>query len=211
MAVKVKRKPKGAYHHPDLERALVDVAIRTIREQGVDALTLRDVGSQLGVSRTALYRHFADKSALLARVALEGFRIFRQALESAVAKARERDGDPLEEMGLAYLAFALANQSHYLTMFGGSFGAWDRYPELTIEADAAYNVLLNTVLAQQANSEMAVGYAPISLANLYWAALHGVATLGMAGLLAPHEDPVPDLAELVHLHSRIFKKGLRPE
>src|SRR5690606_33488128 len=113
-------------------------AIRTIRKRGVDALTLRDIGTQLGVSRTAIYRHFEDKSALLARVALEGFRMFRQALEAARDDAQARKAEPIEEMGVAYVAFALANESHYRTMLGGVFEADNRYPELSKEGGAAF-------------------------------------------------------------------------
>ena len=60
------RKRADRYHHGDLRRALLQAAVRTIRSHGVDGLTLRGVGSTLGVSRTALYRHFTDKAALLA-------------------------------------------------------------------------------------------------------------------------------------------------
>src|SRR5205085_7573915 len=70
-SAKKRRKP---YHHGDLRRALVEQALRTIQARGVDALTLRAAGQSLGVSRTALYRHFTDKSALLSAVATEGFR-----------------------------------------------------------------------------------------------------------------------------------------
>ena len=78
---------KRAYHHGDLERSLIEEALTVIREEGVQALTLRGVGSRLGVSRTALYRHFDDKEALLARVAAEGFKRFHEALSGAVARA----------------------------------------------------------------------------------------------------------------------------
>src|SRR5215212_5774767 len=74
---------KRAYHHGDLRRALLAEAVRIIAKKGVDALTLRSVGARLGVSRTALYRHFADKSALLAAVASEGFRMLRMQLLEA--------------------------------------------------------------------------------------------------------------------------------
>jgi AcrR family transcriptional regulator len=84
MTSKPQRKRKGAYHHGDLERALVEAALRTIRLEGVQGLTLRGVGAQLGVSRTALYRHFEDKAALVARVALEGFTLFHEALSAAI-------------------------------------------------------------------------------------------------------------------------------
>ena len=74
---------KRAYHHGDLRRALLEEAVRTIRNDGAAALTLRAVGTRLGVSRTALYRHFADKSALLNAVSEEGFRHLGDALEHA--------------------------------------------------------------------------------------------------------------------------------
>ena len=59
------RKRADRYHHGDLRRALLEEALRTIQTHGVEALTLRAVGERLGVSRTALYRHFTDKPALL--------------------------------------------------------------------------------------------------------------------------------------------------
>src|SRR6516162_2638912 len=77
------KKPAKPYHHGDLRRALLDEALRTIQTHGVEHLTLRTVGERLGVSRSALYRHFADKQSLLATVGKEGFRKLRQALIDA--------------------------------------------------------------------------------------------------------------------------------
>ena len=71
------------YHHGNLRRGLLDQALATIRAEGVEGLTLREIGARLGVSRTALYRHFADKRALLSSVATEGFRTLRQQLVTA--------------------------------------------------------------------------------------------------------------------------------
>src|SRR5436190_11847866 len=92
---------KRAYHHGDLERALVDTAVQMIQQEGVQALTLRGVGARLGVSRTALYRHFDDKQALLARVASEGVKTFHDALAAAAAKAEARRADPMPAMAAA--------------------------------------------------------------------------------------------------------------
>ena len=205
MAVRLKKKPKGAYHHPDLEQALVDATLQTIRAAGVEGLTLRGVGERLGVSRTALYRHFTDKSALLARVAREGFRVFRIQLQAAVDAARTGGRDPLEEMGLAYVAFAMANQAHYKTMFGGGWDGWDRHPDLVAEAGAAFQVLLGTVAEEVAGD-------PLRIAQVIWAGVHGMATLAMAGQLKPDggAGTVVDLAGLVRLNARVLRKGLKP-
>src|ERR671920_468256 len=101
------RKPAGAYHHRDLERALLAAALRTIREEGISALTLRGVAARLNVSRTALYRHFTNKRALLARVAVEGFRLLYDAQVAALGKAAAEGTDPLQALTVAHLRFAL--------------------------------------------------------------------------------------------------------
>ena len=72
-----------AYHHGDLPQAMLAEAVRTIQRHGIDELTLRGVGERLGVSRTALYRHFANKDALLQAVATEGFCMLQDALQDA--------------------------------------------------------------------------------------------------------------------------------
>src|SRR5262245_31870836 len=138
------RKPAGRYHHGSLRRALVDEAVRTIQRSGVDALTLRGVGAALGVSRTALYRHFADKDALLAVVAREGF----VALKAALDRARARAASPrqqLTEMGAAYVRFAIDNQAHYLVMFGSFLERCKDEPDLMADAGAAFEALVDMI------------------------------------------------------------------
>jgi AcrR family transcriptional regulator len=205
MASKPQRKRKGAYHHGDLERALVDAALRTIRLEGVQGLTLRGVGAQLGVSRTALYRHFEDKAALVARVALEGFTLFHAALAAAVAKAEREGGDPLEEMARAYVRFAMANQSHYQTMFGGFLTDWSRYPDLMQRGDAAFRLLVDAVREEQRGRRMIAG-DPVELAEVFWSFSHGISTLGAAQHLPRTSTSVEDLAVL---GCRALRDGMR--
>src|SRR5687767_11590507 len=109
------RKPRRPYHHGNLRRALLDEALATIRAEGVNGLTLREIGARLGVSRTALYRHFTDKRALLTAVATEGFRTLREQLVMAWEEGgRGRAG--FQSMGVAYVRFAVANPAHYRVM-----------------------------------------------------------------------------------------------
>src|ERR1700722_18318913 len=105
------KKPAKAYHHGDLRRALLDEAVRTIQTEGVEHLTLRTVGARLGVSRSALYRHFADKQSLLATVGKEGFRKLRQALADAwEANGHGRAG--FEAVRRGYVQFGLPPPSY---------------------------------------------------------------------------------------------------
>jgi AcrR family transcriptional regulator len=180
-----RRKRPSRYHHGDLRRALVEQALRTIQTEGVRGLTLRGVGQTLGVSRTALYRHFADKSALLAAVAREGFRTLR--LE--IGDAWERGGGGwagFEDMGVAYVRFAVANPAHYRVMFGG-FVVDSPDPELAREGAAAFQALVDAIVSLQQKSLMRAD-DPLLLARSIWALVHGVAMLLIDGLIGPEVD-----------------------
>lgn len=180
----VRGKHPDRYHHGDLRRALLEEAARTIQHEGVDGLTLRAVGQRLGVSRTALYRHFADKSALLSAVARDGFRMLRLALVDAWE--REGRGRPgFEAMGLAYVRFAVTNPSHYRVMFGGFLARPAPDPELAEEAGGAFQVLVDSLVAQQ-QAGLVKQDDPLQLARMIWAIVHGIAMLAIDCHL-PHE------------------------
>jgi AcrR family transcriptional regulator len=200
----IKRKPRGSYHHGDLQRALVDAAVRMIQEEGAAALTLRAVGARLGVSRTALYRHFEDKTALLARVAFEGFRLFEAALLAALAEAAGHGRDPLETMSSAYVGFALENPAHYETMFGVELDDWGRYPDLERQGNATFELLVNTIVREQQGGRIAAG-DPVALAAVVWSLNHGIAKLAIARRLKRANVSAGDLAAFA---SRVLRKGM---
>jgi AcrR family transcriptional regulator len=175
------RKPRRRYHHGNLRRALLDEALATIRAEGVDAVTLREIGARLGVSRTALYRHFADKRALLTAVATEGFRTFRQQLVTAWEEGG-RGPAAFQAMGVAYVRFAVANPSHYRVMFGGFVDPKACDPELATEAAGAFQALVDALAALQ-RAKVVRGDNTLTMARFVWAVVHGVAMLGIDGQL----------------------------
>ena len=71
------------YHHGDLRRALIETAMGMLHEDRGWQFTLREVARRAGVSHAAPYKHFPDKAALLAEMALVGFDSLRQALTTA--------------------------------------------------------------------------------------------------------------------------------
>ena len=173
------RKPRRPYHHGNLRRALLDEALATIRADGVDALTLREIGARLGVSRTALYRHFADKRALLTAVATEGFRTLRQQLVAAWDEGGRGPG-AFHSMGVAYVRFAVANPSHYRVMFGGFVDPKACDPELATEAAGAFQALVDALAALQ-RDKVVRGDDVLTMARFVWAVVHGVAMLAIDG------------------------------
>lgn len=170
------------YHHGNLRRALLDEALVTIRTEGVSALTLREIGARLGVSRTALYRHFADKRALLTAVATEGFRMLREQLVTAW-EGGGRGTAAFQAMGVAYIRFAVANPSHYLVMFGGFVEPEAREEaELSSEASGAFQALVDALASLQRDGIVRCDNT-VLMARFVWAAVHGVAMLGIDGHL----------------------------
>jgi len=170
-----------SYHHGDLPHALVAEAVRIIQTRGVEGLTLRAVGSRLGVSRSALYRHFADKQALLAAVAAEGFRGLTDALQGAWTHAG-RGLAGFNAMGVAYVQFAASHAAHYRVMFG-AVGRLDvAHPELEAHARSAFGVLVEAIVALQEQHRIEAG-DPMPLAQYIWATVHGIAMLTIDGQL----------------------------
>ena len=169
------------YHHGNLRRALLDEALATIRADGVDAVTLRGIGARLGVSRSALYRHFADKGALLAAVATEGFRTLRHELVAAWEEGG-RDEAAFRAQGVAYVGFAAANSSHYRVMFGGFVDPTSADSELAVEARGAFQALVDALVALQHDGVVRRD-DPVLMARYVWALVHGMAMLGIDGQL----------------------------
>jgi AcrR family transcriptional regulator len=175
------KKPAKPYHHGDLRRALLDEALRTIQTDGVEQLTLRTVGERLGVSRSALYRHFADKQSLLAAVGKEGFRTLRQAIADAWDRnGRGRIG--FRSMGEAYVQFALAHPSYYRVMFGRFIESAAKDDHFVAEATAAFHVLVDALVEQQNAGDIRQD-DPALMASFVWALFHGAAMLFIDGQL----------------------------
>jgi AcrR family transcriptional regulator len=173
------KKPANAYHHGNLRDALLDEALRTIEKHGVDQLTLRTVGERLGVSRSALYRHFADKQALLAAVGSEGFRLLRHAVADAWEQnGRGRTG--FEAMAKAYVQFAVAHPSHYRVMFGGFIESAAKDDSFIGEAKTAFQVLVDALIEQQNTGDIRRD-EPVLMARFVWALVHGIAMLVIDG------------------------------
>jgi AcrR family transcriptional regulator len=185
------RKPADAYHHGDLRRALIREAANTMQAHGVERLTLRAVGDRLGVSRTALYRHFADKATLLAAVAREGF----ATLEAELLAAWRGAGgglDGLGAMGAAYVQFATTHPAHYRVMFGGFVDSGARDPGFEEQAEAAFQVLVDALVELQQDGVVR-NDEPGRLAQYVWATVHGMAMLGIDGQLKHQQVDPRDL------------------
>jgi AcrR family transcriptional regulator len=181
----------GAYHHGDLRQALLDAALAEVERNGPEAVSLAALARALGVSQAAPYRHFTDRDALLAAVAMEGFRAFVETLRASLAAASSQPA--LSRICQAYVAFGLARPGLYRLMFDSQILSrptpGDELLGLSLES---FRLLVETLPAQ--GEEMRRRRA-----LRIWAGLHGVVMLAARDLLGgpmplPLEDLVEDIA-----------------
>lgn len=171
---------KKNYHHGDLRRKLLDTALKIISEHGLEKVSMRGLGVRLGVSRTAPYRHFAGKSALFCAIAEDGYKKLTKAMNQ---KNQQLTDDPvtrLNNTGIAYVEFAIANPVHYRIMFGNEILENDRTQELVREAENTFNELLFAVKVCQ-DKKLVKPLNPHIIANLLWSMTHGISTLLIDG------------------------------
>jgi AcrR family transcriptional regulator len=181
-----------------LREALIEESLEVIRDKGVRALTLREIGRRLHVSRTAPYRHFVDKAALLSAISNAGFTKFAEVLEQARDSAGPEFANRLDAMARAYVRFAAENPGSFEVMFGG--GSEPQYLDESASAEAtrAFDVLHAEI--RQGQDVGAVGEGDsLAYARLAWAMVHGLATLQMFD-----DTPFTDFC------SRTLRRGLAP-
>jgi AcrR family transcriptional regulator len=150
-------------------------ALSLIQENGVKGLALSDAAQLAGVSVAAPYRHFKDKEALLAQIAAEGFRLFRDALARATQSHAKDQVKRMVEMGVAYVDFALEHRSHFKVMWEGGISK-EKYPEVAQPASEAY------LLLEGAARDLAPAAHPArqqALVASAWSLVHGFATLAL--------------------------------
>jgi AcrR family transcriptional regulator len=196
----------GRYHHGDLRRALVEAAFELVKEHGPAGITLREAARRAGVTHAAPYRHFADKEALLAALAEDGFVRLRADIEQALVGVSAEDA--LEVIGVHYVRFARNHSSQFRVMFGAEMGDKRRYPSLTQADQAVFDLLCGAIRGAQQAGVMAEGNAA-RLGMVHWSMLHGVAALVVDGQMERAGVREEHLDEFARRVARTATAGIR--
>src|ERR1700761_4431870 len=106
------------YHHGHLRATLLAEAERTLSEDGIEALSLRELARQAGVSHAAPRRHFADRQALLDAMAETGFTRLADEVQTAIGDAGGDYVARLRAGAGAYVRFATRDAALMELMFG---------------------------------------------------------------------------------------------
>ena len=186
--------PRG-YHHGDLRSALVDAGLKALEGSTADAVSLRELARTVGVSPTAVYRHFPDKKALLAALANEGVARLGAAQQAASVAA---GGGPagFSATGRAYVRFALKNPALFRLSF-----THGEHPQGTGLGDNEAARLLRNYAEEFAGADAE------RLQLQAWAVAHGLAMLILDGLLPRDEN----LIDTVIDQHTLFVNHITPE
>src|SRR5438270_9836172 len=136
-----------AYHHGNLRTALLEQAERSVREHGVERLSLRELAREVGVSHGAPRRHFPDRQALLDALAESGFERLGAELRAAADGAGDEFQPRLEATAAAYIRFATTDPALLDLMFASKHRTTE--PSLHDAMERAFSVMMDLILQGQ--------------------------------------------------------------
>lgn len=177
----------------DLRDALINYALQAAKDGHIEVMSLRQAARDLGVSSGAVYRHFADKDALLMEIVKIGFfdvreRFFAVRPEGATARTPKEAIDRCFALARTYISFAFENNALWHMMFG-RVGMLCR-DELMQDPDLMRYTPFDVCV--EINMDLyrvgLLAEAPtLSDVRYQWSATHGAADLAQSGARKDHE------------------------
>jgi AcrR family transcriptional regulator len=194
-----------SYHHGDLRNTLITTALEMLVEEGTAALSLRGLAKRAGVSHNAPYQHFADKEALMAAIAEQGFRILITYIDASQDGLAGRDSQMrLVAAGQSYVRFAIEHPGHLQVMFGPL--ASSQYPTLAQAAFMALDRLIAIAAQGQASGEIRVDAREAAMT--IWMLVHGLSSTYIAQKLPDAMLQERSPLALAEIYIRLACEGL---
>lgn len=199
------------YHHGDLKKAALDQAIKLIQERNEATFTIRELADKLGVSHTALYRHFDSKQAVLVAVALAGF----QRLSSMFDKSSNTNAvrAKFQKLGQSYIEFALNNPGYYRAMFHNELRCYEvemstQLSELHQAGEKTFQALVNILTAGMKSKDFKKN-DPVVVARSVWSAMHGFCILILDGQFQNLNSKSKNLKQAIKDHLRFIESSVK--
>jgi AcrR family transcriptional regulator len=186
----------GKYHHGDLKNSLIDAALQILERDGADALSMRAIAAEVGVSHTAPYAHFKNKHELIEAINEMGYQLLGQELSKEEQTLSSGQDDVVLCYGAAYLAFALKHPQLYRLMLGqvetrGLKEGAKKPVTLDISRESITMKQPFKMLNKALEKEVGDADRARSQALGAWALVHGLSALIIEGHLS-----VPDKTDL---------------
>ncbi|MBY0561018.1 TetR/AcrR family transcriptional regulator [Hyphomicrobium sp.] len=177
----MQEKSNRPYHHGDLRRTVIETAQQMLQEEKGWQFTLREVARRAGVSHAAPYKHFPDKSALLAELAALGFDQLRSEIAGALERPLRSARAEFVAAAKTYVQFGTANPSLYRLMFSGDV---DKAAHVKLDEAGAGAFAELTGIIERGQASGAFKKHPVrGQAAAAWALAHGFTMLTIDGQL----------------------------
>jgi AcrR family transcriptional regulator len=160
---------------------LCDAAEHLFVAHGLEAVTIRQLASAIGVSPMTPYRYFKDKDAILAAVRARAFDRHAAALEQAYRLPAKDPVARAASVSDAYVRFALDHPEAYKLMFDITQPGAESYPDLVRAGERSRATMTRHV--RDLTEAGLIGGDPEIIGHMYWAALHGPIMLQLSGML----------------------------
>ncbi|WP_229067488.1 TetR/AcrR family transcriptional regulator [Actinoplanes sp. DH11] len=162
---------RRARERANTRERIIEAGLRVLESEGVSALTIRRIATDVEYAAPIVYQHFANKDALLLELAAHGYRLMLAELEHT---AEEPDIDRrMMQLASEYVRFAGEHPHLYQVMNGGAVDAQDRRRA----AAAAIAVLEELVTAWSAAHDVVLADFD-DACDIIWGTLYGIASLG---------------------------------
>jgi AcrR family transcriptional regulator len=190
---------RESYHHGDLRNALLQAALELVREKRSTHFSLRDLAERVGVTQSAIYRHFTDLDDVLSTLCRDGFDAFGKAEGQMLTEA----SDPWTRLrGLirVYVHFATNNPAYFRIMFDSGFA---NRPENISRARPTFQYLVD-VIAEIGGSRDGAFEKAVAI----WASMHGLSALMLSGQLGAVLEKPARAARLEQTVTELIERGL---
>lgn len=171
-----------SYHHGALKATLIEAALKLLKTQSPETLSLRELARSAGVSQAAPYRHFKDKKELIAAIIEQGFDLKFKYMAKAI---KDSDGDAKKmyfDTGLAYFKMGLNHPQHFKLLTSSEVVPSPEYPSLLIVASKTYLLLKEMIVYCQKKGVIGAG-DPYHKALNCWCLVNGFTALYAEGRL----------------------------
>ncbi len=197
---------KQSYHHGNLKESLIVTALQMVEKEGLENITLRELTKRLGTSRSAIYRHFDSKEALLKAVITAGFEKLDSCITPTLQQYDLNVVTRFSNMGRAYINFAITNPAIYRMIFGHEL-MQEREESCDInDADQAigFHALVALIIEGQEEGLFKKDN-PILQATTVWSMIHGLSNL----LIDGHIHVKDNLDALFNMGTQTLLEGLK--
>jgi len=174
---------KNDYHHGNLKEEFLKIAFEFIHHEDVDKLTLKVLSDATGTSRSAIYRHFASKDALMEEMIRQGFATFDKETAPILTNQERPLIDRFYNASKAYVTWAKENPNLYRLLFGKKY-AHIREEIMNIKENSCDGFgALKLAVEEGQKAGILKRDDSLKQSIIIWSSMHGLSSLIIDGFI----------------------------